>query len=185
MYTTFSMYESLEKKRIIDGYDVEVIRPQVQAENIKLRRVDTNGKNRKKIRKALQTLHTLELMAINIYRFQITSEKNELNRHLISAMMNEMTHYQDFQTRILEYGLKPSVHRWMYWLVGMFFGMSSRLLGKNSILKTGIWVETKAIDHYKHLLSKVPWDQDSRKVIEKNLADEKDHVGRWTEMLRS
>jgi ubiquinone biosynthesis monooxygenase Coq7 len=51
------------------------------------------------------------------------------------------------------------------------------------VLKTGIWVETKAVAHYGKLLASVPWDAGTRKIIEKDLEDEKDHIRMW-ESLR-
>jgi ubiquinone biosynthesis monooxygenase Coq7 len=137
------------------------------------------------IRKGLLTLHTLELVAMTIYRFQITKEDCEFNRQLITAMCNEMTHYQDFQVKLYEYGWKPSIVRWTYWIVGFVFGFSSRLLGRSAILKMGIWVETKAVQHYAELLDSIDWDQDTRKIIEKDQADEDGHINRWKELLQS
>jgi len=140
---------------------------------------------RKKIKKALRTLHTLELMAVTIYRFQITNEPCEHNRQLIAAMCNEMTHYQDFQIKLYEYGLRPSIFRWAFWFVGFILGFGSRLMGKRAILKTGIWVEAKAVAHYDELLSSVEWDEDSRSIIEKDQAYEKGHIARWRKLLQS
>jgi len=137
------------------------------------------------IRKGLITLHTLELMATTIYRFQITGENCEFNRQLIAAMCNEMTHYQDFQVKLYEYGFRPSVSRLLYWFVGFTLGFVSRLLGRKAILKTGIWVETKAVQHYSELLSTIEWDEDTRKIIEKDQADEYGHINRWKKMLKS
>lgn len=142
-------------------------------------------KRLKGIKKGLLALHTLELMATNIYRFQITKEDNELNRQLIAAMCNEMTHYQDFQVKLYEYGMKPSKMRFLYWIVGFCFGFFSRLRGKKAILKTGIWVESKAVEHYAELLRTIDWDEDTRRIIEKNQADEHGHINRWRSMLES
>ncbi|MEW6408660.1 MAG: demethoxyubiquinone hydroxylase family protein [Nitrospirota bacterium] len=139
----------------------------------------------KDIRKGLLTLHTLELMAINIYKFQITKKVCELNRQLIAAMCNEMTHLQDFQVKLFEYGWKPNKLRWMYWVIGFTFGFFLRLIGKKAILKTGIWVETKAVNHYAELLRTIDWDEDTRKVIEKNQSDEYGPVNRWKKFLQS
>jgi len=136
------------------------------------------------IKKGLLALHTLELMAITIYRFQITGENCELNRQLIAAMCNEMTHYQDFQVKLYEYGFKPSIIRWAYWCVGFSFGFFSRLLGRKAILKTGIWVETKAVHHYAELLKTIDWDEDTRKIIEKDQADEDGHINKWKKLLK-
>jgi hypothetical protein len=47
------------------------------------------------IRKALVTLHANEVMAVNIYKAQITANPCELNTQLAAAMFNEMTHMQE------------------------------------------------------------------------------------------
>jgi len=166
-------------------YDISIIRPQLRNEDINLRGEGFSGARLKAIKKGLLTLHTLELMAQNIYKFQITKEHSELNRQLIAAMCNEMTHYQDFQVKLLEYGFKPSKFRLAYWMVAFAFGFGSRLLGTKIILKTGIWVETKAAHHYGELLSSIDWDEDSRKIIEKNQADEYGHINRWQKLLET
>ncbi|MBA7655247.1 5-demethoxyubiquinone hydroxylase [subsurface metagenome] len=166
-------------------YDISIIRPQVRNEDVKLRGQEMSPSRLKTIRKGLLTLHTLELMAANIYKFQITKEPNELNRQLIAAMCNEMTHYQDFQVKLLEYGFRPSKLRWAYWLVGFVFSFGSRLLGTKAILKTGIWVETKAVHHYNQLLTSIDWDEDSCRIIEKDQADEYGHINRWKKLLQS
>ena len=165
------------------SFDVSIIRPQMRSEDFKMRGRGMEPIRLKAIRKGLLTLHTLELMAITIYRFQITAEDCEFNRQLIAAMCNEMTHYQDFQVKLYEYGFKPSIIRWAYWIVGFTFGFSSRLLGRKAILKTGIWVETKAVHHYAELLDAIDWDEDTRKIIEKDQADEYGHINRWKRLL--
>ncbi len=137
------------------------------------------------IKKGLLTLHTLELMATTIYRLQVTRENCEFNRQLIAAMCNEMTHYQDFQVKLYEYGFKPSITRLTYWFVGFAFGFTSRLMSRKAILKTGIWVETKAVNHYTELLETIDWDEDTRKVIEKDRADEDGHINRWRQLLEA
>ena len=143
-----------------------------------------NIKKLKAIRKGLHVLHTLELMATTIYTFQITSKNHdEFNRQLIAAMCNEMTHYQDFQIKLYEYGFRPRLTRGAFWFVGFCFGFGSRLLGRRAILKTAIWVEKKAVHHYAELLDTIDWDQDTRKVIEKNQADETGHINRWQKLI--
>ena len=164
-------------------YDVEIIRPQMRAQDVRLRTKPADSAKLKTLKKALQAFHTLETMAANIYKFQLTKEPSELNRQLIAAMCNEMTHLQDFQVKLYEYGLRPSILRPAFWMVGFVFGFVSRLLGPKAILKTGIWVETKAVKHYAELLETVDWDEQTRKMIEKNQADEDGHISRWRNML--
>ncbi|UCH90295.1 MAG: demethoxyubiquinone hydroxylase family protein [Thermoplasmata archaeon] len=124
-------------------------------------------------------------MAVNIYKYQITKKANELNRQLVAAMCNEMTHFQDFQVKLFEHGWKPSKLRWAYWIVGFLFGNFSRILGAKMTLKLGIWVETKAVNHYSELLEKIDWDGETRRIIEKNQADEYGHINRWRSFLQS
>ena len=166
-------------------YDISIIRPQMRDEDFKLRGEGMGADRLKAIKKGLLTLHTLELMAMTIYKFQITGQRSELNRQLIAAMCNEMGHYQDFQIKLYEYGFKPSKLRWAYWFVGFAFGFGSRLLGKKVMLKTGIWVESKAVKHYAELLKTIDWDDETRKVIEKDQADEDGHINRWKAMLET
>jgi demethoxyubiquinone hydroxylase (CLK1/Coq7/Cat5 family) len=161
------------------NHDVSVIRPEMRVEQVKLRGRDLPQDRRRSLRRGLRTLHTLEIMAVNIYKCQMTKRPCELNRVLAAAMCNEMTHMQDFQTKLYEYGLTPSKTRFSYWLVGYFFGLGSRLLGTRRILKTGIWVENKAVRHYGELLESVEWDEETRAVVEKDRADEEGHVARW------
>jgi demethoxyubiquinone hydroxylase (CLK1/Coq7/Cat5 family) len=165
------------------SYDTSIVRPQLKHEDFKMRGRDMEPARFKAIKKGLLTLHTLELMATTIYRFQITREKSELNRQLVAAMCNEMTHYQDFQVKLYEFGFKPSLIRWTYWIVGFIFGFGSRTFGKKAILKTGIWVETKAVQHYAELLETIEWDEDTRRVIEKDQADEDGHINKWRTLL--
>lgn len=165
------------------GYDVSIIRPQMRLEDVRLREDQMQPERQKAIKKALRTFHTLETMAVNIYKFQITKKPTEHNRQLIAAMCNEMTHLQDFQVKLYEYGFTPSVLRFFYWWVGFAFGFASRIFGRRAMLKTGIWVETKAVHHYAKLLETIEWDADSRKMIEKDQADETGHINRWRALL--
>jgi demethoxyubiquinone hydroxylase (CLK1/Coq7/Cat5 family) len=179
------MEMSDKEQQEIRKYDISIIRPQMQGEDVGLRGLEMSKSRLKAIKKGLLALHTLELMASNIYKFQIGKEPNELNRQLIAAMCNEMTHYQDFQVKLYEYGFKPGMLRWAYWIVGFVFGFGSKLLGTKAILKTGIWVETKAVHHYDQLLNSVEWDGDTRKIIEKDQADEDGHINRWKSLLQA
>lgn len=168
-----------------DKYDISIIRPQFSDTDVKPRGEGFSKERLKAIKKGLLTLHTLELMAQTIYKFQITKESNQLNRRLIAAMCNEMTHYQDFQVKLYEYGFRPSIFRAAYWFVGFVFGYGSRLLGKKAVLRIGIWVETKAVHHYGQLLETIEWDDETRKIIEKDQADEHGHIRHWKELLKS
>jgi ubiquinone biosynthesis monooxygenase Coq7 len=163
--------------------DIEIIRPAMRDADVRMRGGSAPPADLKLIRKGLLTLHTLELMAVNIYRCQITPRPTDLNRALAAAMCNEMTHLQDFQVKLYEYGWRPSPLRWAYWIVGWCFGAFSRLRGPKAILQTGVWVETKAVHHYAELLAGIPWDDETRAIVEKNQADEYGHVARWKSML--
>ncbi|MFH1625023.1 MAG: demethoxyubiquinone hydroxylase family protein [Pseudomonadota bacterium] len=176
--------DNQESRDTLD-YDISIIRPQMRNTDVRMRGQGMVTRRLRSIKKGLLTLHTLELMAVNIYKFQITKKAHELNRQLIAAMCNEMTHLQDFQVKLFEYGWKPGKLRCLYWIVGFTFGFLSRLMGTKTILRTGIWVETKAVEHYDQLLKAIEWDEDTRRVIEKDQADEYGHINRWNQLLRS
>ena len=161
-----------------------LLRPEMRSDAVQLRGRSMEASGRRKICKALRAFHTLEIMAVNIYRNQITAELNELNRELTAAMCNEMTHVQDFQVKLYEYGMTPGLFRWAYWIVGFVFGFGSRLLGRKMILKTGIWVESKAVTHYAELLEAAPWDETTRAIIEKDQSDENGHIQTWRRLLK-
>jgi demethoxyubiquinone hydroxylase (CLK1/Coq7/Cat5 family) len=165
------------------SFNISIVRPKMRLSDFKFRGIGMPPERLKKIRKGLRTLHTLETMAVNIYKFQINKKVNELNLQIIVAMHNEMTHLQDFQSKLFEYGFKPSKFRFVYWFVGLIFGLFSRLMGRKAILKTGIWVETKAVHHYDELLKEIKWDEETRKIVEKDQADEFGHIKRWESFL--
>lgn len=166
-------------------YDITIIRPEMREDQFRLRGEGFSPERLAAIRKGLRTLHTLELMAQTIYKFQITKERSEVNGMLIAAMCNEMGHYQDFQIKLYEYGFRPSILRAAYWMVGFAFGFGSRLLGPKAVFKTGVWVESKAVHHYAQLLETIEWDDETRKVVEKDQADEDGHISRWKGMLQA
>ncbi len=165
-------------------FDISIIRPEMRLSDFKLRGTEMRSERLKKIRKGLRTLHTLETMAANIYKFQITRRRDDLDLQIIAAMSNEMTHLQDFQSKLFEYGSKPSKFRFTFWSVGLIFGLFSRWLGRKATLRTGIWVETKAVRHYDELLRDIEWDDETRTVIQKNQADEFGHIERWQSLLK-
>lgn len=166
-------------------FDISIIRPQMRDGDIFLRGQDMSSARLRAIKKGLLTLHNLEGMAVNIYRFQITKRTSEHNRQLIVAMCNEMTHLQDFEVKLFEYGWRPSKLRCVYLMVGFVLGFFSRLMGTRQILKTGIWVETKAVYHYDELLRTIDWDNDTSSIVAKNQADEYGHIARWKQLSES
>lgn len=173
---------SLEESSLA-GMGVEILRPLLRRKDVAFRGRDLPLAERKKIAKALRTLHSLEGMAVTIYRLQIGGGETELNRELIAAMCNELTHLQDFQTQLYEYGFRPSVFRLFWQGVGILLGLGSRLAGAKRILKTGIWVESKAVGHYSRLLESARWEEASREVLRKNQEDEQGHIQTWRRLL--
>lgn len=166
------------------GFDISVIRPAITKSDIAFRGRQLSIQDIAKVKTSLRTLHSLEIMATNIYRFQMTREENELNRELLAAMCNEQTHISDFLIRLYEYGVTPSLFRWSWWFAGFVIGFGSRMLGRRAMLKTGVWVESKAVHHYTELLNAAPWDDATRKTIEKDQADEMGHIRTWQGFLK-
>jgi demethoxyubiquinone hydroxylase (CLK1/Coq7/Cat5 family) len=160
-----------------------IVRPELRFEDVKWRGEGLSGGRRRDIQKRLRTLHMLEMMAVTIYRCQIGRKHCQLDTVLTAAMCNEMTHMQDFQTRLYEYGLRPSCLRGRFLVVGYVLGLGSRALGRQRVLRTGVWAEQKAVDHYGKLLGEIEWDAETRAVIEKDMADEYGHIEQWKYFL--
>lgn len=138
-----------------------------------------------RLRRNLRALHQLEIMAVNIYRYQIGDGRSEMQRELIEALRVEMQHTQDFQVALFEYGLRPSPVRWAYWLLGWFLGLFSKVRGTRAILRMGLWVERKAVDHYTEILAAYDWEPDLRAIIEHNQKDEYHHIELWQKFLHA
>ncbi|WP_368293671.1 demethoxyubiquinone hydroxylase family protein [Dehalobacter sp. TBBPA1] len=153
-----------------------MIRGAVEPQEIFFRADNIDPAQLTMIRKGLRKLHTFEIMAVNIYKFQIAGASNDLNRLIIQAMANEMTHVQDYQIKLYEYGWSPSPLRWLFWLVGMFIGLFSRLRGEKSMLNAGIWTEQKAVTDYQKIINSAKWEPETLAVIQKNLSDEYHHI---------
>ena len=163
--------------------DDQVIRTELRFQDVRDRGEGYTASRLKAIKKAMRKLHALETMAVNIYKYEITSARSPLNIQLVAAMANEMTHLQDFQTKLYEYDLRPSKSRFAFWLVGFSLGTGARLLGPRRILKTNIWAEKKAVLDYQRFLRDVEWDEETRPFVARDGADEESHVARWTELL--
>ena len=163
--------------------DIAVIRPRMMVDDVKPLGRELNPRERAELRRRLRTLHALEIMAVNIYKCQIGGAGCALDTALTAAMCNELTHMQDFQTKLFQYGFTPSKIRVRFWAVGYVFGLGSRMFGARRMLRTGVWAEKKAVEHYGLLLSGAPWDDETRAVIEKDRADEYGHIARWEHLL--
>lgn len=162
-----------------------LIRGEMKTVDIKMRAPGLDPGRLAEIQRGLRTLHAFEVMAVNIYRMQISKNTSDLNCKLIKAMGNEMTHVQDFQIKLYEYGSKPSPMRWIMGMVGFFIGLASSLGGEKSIVRAGIWTETRAVGHYEKLIKSVHWDKDALAVVEKDMSDEFHHIDIWQVYLKN
>jgi len=152
--------------------------------NIKIRGQELPSSKRKQIKKSLLDLHNLEIMAVNVYRFQISCRFPELKVSLIAAMKNEVGHVQDYLVKLYEYEFRPAWYRWAFWLLGAVIGFGSKISGKRTILKAGIWTESKAISHYKELLESASWDEETYQIIDQDCQDEIAHLNLWSGLLK-
>jgi demethoxyubiquinone hydroxylase (CLK1/Coq7/Cat5 family) len=162
-----------------------LIRNEMKTGELRMRAPGEEPKKLAEIQKELRRLHAFEVMAVNIYRMQIKKNTSDLACKLIKGMGNEMTHVQDFQIKLYEYNSKPSPLRWVAGLAGIIIGLASSLGGEKAIVKSGIWLEERAVEHYEKVIKNVPWDKDTLAVIEKNLSDECHHINTWRNYLEN
>ena len=137
------------------------------------------------ILRAFRAMVNLEVMAVRIYRGQrwrlgrseITAEA------LAKAIEIEERHVRDLTSRRQELGGSPSMLSPFYALAGWLIGFVPSLVGQRAALKTGIWVEERAVKDYQRLLDRVAFDDESRALVEQNLEDEREHIRMWEESL--
>jgi len=124
-------------------------------------------------------------MAVRVYRGQrwrlgrseVTAEALE------KAIAVEEKHVRDLASRRQELGGSPSVLSPFYAVAGWLIGFVPSLLGQRAALKTSIWVEERAVKDYQRVLDRVPFDDESRALVQQNQEDEREHIRMWEECL--
>jgi len=157
----------------------QLIRNAKHTHDVRLLAADASAQQIGAARKALRDVHRLETMAVQIYRAQWTSRPTELNRQLIAAMENELTHQTDSLGRLMEFGGRPTILRLPYYMVGWTMGRMSRLMGFRAMMRTGAWAEAKAIVHYEHLSAACQWHPETYQMLLRIWDDERIHHQRW------
>jgi len=129
-------------------------------------------------------MHNFERFATAIYSAQIRAfPEKEIADRLKAAMDNEQEHVDDLRARIEELGGSISWMGFFFKMAGKVAGVTTTLLGNMRLLKTDIWIEKRAVMDYGDFLHKVDFDEKSRRLIEKNIEDEKNHIKRWEESI--
>ena len=139
----------------------------------------------REVLRAFRALVNLEIMAVRVYRGQrwrlgrseVTAEALE------KAIAVEEKHVRDLASRRQELGGSPSVLSPFYAVAGWPIGFVPSLLGQRAALKTSIWVEERAVKDYQQMLDRVPFDDESRALVQQNQDDEREHIRMWEECL--
>jgi len=139
----------------------------------------------REILRAFRALVNLEIMAVRVYRGQrwrlgrseVTAEALE------KAIAVEEKHVRDLASRRQKLGGSPSVLSPFYAVAGWLLGFVPSLLGQRAALKTSIWVEERAVKDYQRVLDRVPFDDESRALVQQNQEDEREHIRMWEECL--
>ena len=139
----------------------------------------------REVLRAFRALVNLEIMAVRVYRGQrwrlgrseVTAEALE------KAIAVEEKHVRDLASRRQELGGSPSVLSPFYAVAGWLIGFVPSLLGQRAALKTSIWVEERAVKDYQQMLDQVPFDDESRALVQQNQEDEREHIRMWEECL--
>ena len=139
----------------------------------------------REVLRAFGALVNLEIMAVRIYRGQRWRlGRSEVAAEVLEkAIAVEERHVRDFTSRRQELGGSPSVLSPFYAVAGWLIGFVPSLLGQRAALKTGIWVEERAVKDYQQILDRVPFDDESRALVQQNQEDEREHIRMWEECL--
>jgi len=139
----------------------------------------------KKVIRALNAVVKVEAMAIQIYRAQMWRfrGKQEIAQKLVDATANERKHFADLASRVRDIGGTPSRLSPLFAVAGWIIGFLPAVVGKVPALKVDILVEERAVKDYQGFLNRVDFDDESREIMERNMADEKEHIRTWKESL--
>jgi len=134
---------------------------------------------------SLNTMYNIERAATAIYKAQAGAFRSNaaVYETFKAATANEQEHADGLKSRVAELKGKGSFIGWFFALGGMMIGFVTRIMGKKRVMKTNIWVETKAVKDYGAFLQKVNFDEKSAALIKKNIGDEQRHVDNWTRIL--
>ena len=134
---------------------------------------------------SLNTMYNIERAATAIYKAQAGafSSNAAVYETFKAATANEQEHADGLKSRVADLKGKGSSMGWFFALGGMMIGILTRIMGKQRVMKTNIWVETKAVKDYGAFLQKVNFDEKSAALIKKNIGDEQRHVDNWTRIL--
>lgn len=137
-----------------------------------------------KIINALNTMYKIERFATQIYKTQIRAfNENIFIERLVAASANEQEHVDDLYERIIALKGKVSKMGNLFQLAGKILGFATTLMGKIFVFKADIMIEKKALTDYALFLQEFDFDEKSRRVIEKNLEDERLHIIRWQDSI--
>jgi bacterioferritin len=139
----------------------------------------------KKVIRALNAVVKVEAMAIQIYRAQMWRfrGKQEIAQKLVHATDNERKHFDDLVSRVRDLGGTPSRLSPLFAVAGWIMGFLPAVVGKVPALRVDILVEERAVKDYQGFLNRVDFDDESRELMERNMADEKEHIRTWKESI--
>jgi len=140
----------------------------------------------KDVLKALRALVNVESMAVQIYRAQTWRFRGKpaIAEKLAEAIAVEREHRENLEARLKELGGSPPLLKLPYALIGwVVVGFVPALFGKIALLKVDIWAEEKAVRDYTAFLEKVPFDDQTRALVEKNRGDEEEHIRYWQDSI--
>jgi bacterioferritin len=139
----------------------------------------------KKIIRALNAVVKVEAMAVQIYRAQMWRFRGsqEIAQKLVDATDNERKHFADLASRVRDLGGTPSRLSPLFAVAGWIIGFLPAVVGKVPALKVDILVEERAVKDYQGFLNRVDFDDESRDIMERNMADEKEHIRAWKESI--
>jgi rubrerythrin len=135
---------------------------------------------------SLNFMHCMERFATQIYITQRGAFKGrDMAQQLTDASDNERGHVQKLQARIKKLNGSVYPFGWLFQLMGVVMGLSTRLSGKINLFKADTFVETRAVKDYSNFLKTVPFDPDTVESIRTIIADEEEHIINWKKARES
>lgn len=133
---------------------------------------------------SLNFMYSMERFATAVYRSQRGSFKEAfISEKMNYAVDNEWQHASALKDRIIELRRRPTALSAVFKLAGSTLGSVSRLTGKRLALKIDVLIEKRAVKDYGYFVKTLEFDEKTKQLISKIIADEEEHIGNWRESI--
>ncbi len=134
---------------------------------------------------ALNFMYCMERFATAVYRAQSGAFKDTLiAKKMAYAVENERQHALDVAGMIVKLDSRPFRLAFLFRMAGTGVGLLSRLPGRVPALNAAVMIEKRAVKDYGYFLRRLDYDKQTRKLLQRIIADEELHTKNWQDSIQ-